>query len=87
MKKGLIIILVVALLSTVVTGCTSIPFPKLDQISQNTTDGQPDTEGGTGTLLVNVTDAPGEVTTVNLTVTEVMVHKAGDGGEKGEWIS
>jgi len=50
---------------------------------------QPSSPGAsTGTLTVLVTDAPKyDVTRVDVTVSEVQVHKAGDDGESGDWIT
>ena len=41
----------------------------------------------TGTILVRVTDAPGDVEAIWVTVSEVKVHKAGVDEEDGEWIT
>jgi len=40
-----------------------------------------------GTLIVRLTDAPVELEHLNVTITELWVHKAEHGVEEGEWIS
>jgi hypothetical protein len=47
------------------------------------------TGGPTGAVAVYVTD-PGptsNITSINITASEVQIHKAADGGEEGKWIS
>jgi hypothetical protein len=41
----------------------------------------------TGTIQVLVTDAPGNVSSVNITVSKVEVHKAGSDAGSGTWVS
>jgi hypothetical protein len=49
---------------------------------------EPAQAGSTGTIQVLVTDAPKhDVSRVELTVTEVEVHKAGSDGESGNWTT
>lgn len=75
--------------SQVTPGPTSIP----EQTNGSTvtpipTTQEPVTGSPTGTIQVLVTDAPKhDVNKVELTVTEVEVHKAGDDGESGNWTT
>jgi hypothetical protein len=48
---------------------------------------QPTNEPSTGTIQVLVTDAPANISEVNVKVTEVEVHKAGVDGKPGMWIT
>ena len=48
---------------------------------------QPTNGPSTGTIQVLVTDAPANISEVNVKVTEVEVHKAGVDGEPGMWIT
>jgi len=47
----------------------------------------PSLESKTGRLTVLLIDAPVELDQLNVTVTELEVHKVGDGDDEGEWIS
>jgi len=79
MKRGLILLTVLAVAATLLAGCALPGAPT----AQPTSPGSP-----TGTLTVFVTDAPSyTVTSVMVHFSEVWVHKAADeeGGE-GEWI-
>jgi hypothetical protein len=81
MKMGSVFITVLLITTMLAVGCavpTSTPGPS----TQPPTPGPP-----TGTIKVLVTDAPGDVSEVNVTVSEVEVHKAGGDGESGEWIT
>jgi|GEM_PF-1052153 len=80
MKKGFIALIVLALAAMLFVGCDSIKPPTSDLTNLGTT------SESKGTIQVHVTDAPGDVTEVNVTVSEVEVHKAGDEGESGQWI-
>lgn len=47
----------------------------------------PSLESKTGRLTVLLIDAPVELDQLNVTVTELAVHKVGDGDDDGGWIS
>ena len=103
MKRGFILLTVLALAATLLAGCAldeettpgstaqpPIPGPSTGTIEETTPGptAQPSIPGpSTGTIKVLVTDAPGDVSEVNVTVSEVEVHKAGGDGESGQWIT
>jgi len=87
MKTGFILLMVLALFAMLFAGCTSNLLPSMEQTNLVPASESPIPKSSTGTIKVFVTDAPGDVTAVNITVSEVEVHKAGVGGESGQWIN
>ena len=81
MKKGLAVMTILALVAVLAAGCTELapvtPAPT-----------QPSGPAlSTGTIEVRVTDAPGDVEAILVTVSEVTVHKASTDEEDGVWIT
>ncbi len=81
MKKGLVVTTILALVAVLAAGCTELapvtPAPT-----------QPSGPAlSTGTIEVRVTDAPGDVEKILVTVSEVKVHKASTDEEDGVWIT
>ncbi len=81
MKKGLVVTTILALVAVLAAGCTELapvtPAPT-----------QPSGPAlSTGTIEVRVTDAPGDVEEILVTVSEVKVHKASTDEEDGVWIT
>jgi hypothetical protein len=92
MKKVFIFLAALALATTLIVGCSQYQAPS--EVPDQTTSSpasspniitEPQSPGpSTGTIKVLVTDAPAHnVSSVNLTVSEVQVHKAGGDGELG----
>jgi hypothetical protein len=83
MKRVFVAIVVFIIGAMLLTGCDAAGYPTIDQI----VNGNTNTSGpSTGTIEVLVTDAPNhDVSRVELTVSQVEVHKAGDDGESGNW--
>jgi hypothetical protein len=86
MKKGLIAAIILALAVMLISGCADVIPPSGEE--KELTEGEETITGlSTGTIKVLVTDAPGDVSEVNVTVSSVEVHKTGSDGASGEWIS
>lgn len=78
MKKGIIFLTVLAVGTMLLTGCSNLG-------TSTTTQGSSQTQS-TGIVEVRVTDGPPgyEVQSVNITVSSVEIHRAGE--EDGDWI-
>ena len=96
MKRVFILLMVLALAATLLAGCTQYEAPSA--MSDQTTPGpaaapstatEPPILGpSTGTIKVLVTDAPAhDVSSVNVTVSQVEVHRVGNDGESGNWTT
>jgi len=81
MKKCIVVMTILALVAVLAAGCTGAtsPMPTPSETPM------PTLPTGMGTLEVRVTDAPGDVEAISVTVSEVRVHKAGDDEEDGVW--
>ena len=96
MKKGLMLVSVLAVVAILLAGCALTGAPSIVPDQTNTDSAprsspvtQPPSPGlSTGTLTVFVTDAPEyTVTSVVVHFSEVWVHRAaGEEGGEGEWI-
>ncbi len=75
MKKGLVVMTILALVAVLAAGCT-----ELAPVTPT-----PPTSTGMGRIEVRVTDAPGDVQEILVTVSEVKVHKASTDEEDGVW--
>ena len=88
MKRGFILLMVLALAATLLAGCAIPGTPSLtpEETTPSSTTQPSSPSLSTGTIKVLVTDAPAyDVSKVDVTVSEVQVHKAGDDGESGQW--
>jgi hypothetical protein len=87
MKRIFAAVLVLTIV-TFFTGCLSPGGPPATPGTSPTAgSGTTVAAPSTGTIRVLVTDAPGEVSSVNISVSRVEVHKAGSDGEPGAWTS
>ncbi len=77
--------LVTVLLLVLVAACVPAPAEITPTPTPSPTTQPPIPRPSTGTIQVLVTDAPGDVSEVNVTVSEVEVHKAGGDEEPGYW--
>ena len=88
MKKFSVAVIVLMLVAVLTAGCTAAPpAAPMPAPTPSPTTQPPIPRPSTGTIKVLVTDAPGDVSEVNVTVSEVEVHKAGGDGESGKWIT
>ena len=77
MKKKFIVILVLLFLMILISGCINI-LPTLEDDS---------IAPGKGRLKIFLTDAPGDYLEVNITVSKIEAHIAGeDEGAEGQWV-
>jgi hypothetical protein len=72
---------IVAVTIIVAVFASGIPLPTNSEVAG------PSTSLKTGILNVFLIDAPVELNHLNITITDLEVHKAGEGGEEGKWIS
>ena len=82
--KKYFVILVVLLLAIFVSGCTDILItPEENLLEQDDDSIAP----GKGRLKIYLTDAPGDYLEVNITISKIEAHIAGeDGGAEGYWV-
>ena len=71
----------VAVTIIVAVFASGIPIPTNNEVTG------PYTSLETGILNVFLIDAPVELNHLNITITDLEVHKAGENGEEGKWIS
>ena len=71
----------VAVTIIVAVFASGIPLPTNNEVTG------PYTSLETGILNVFLIDAPVELNHLNITITDLEVHKAGENGEEGKWIS
>ena len=86
MKRILAAVLVLTIV-TFFTGCLSPASPSSAPGTPLPAGDGMTTTASTGTIRVLVTDAPGNVSSVNISVSKVEVHKSGSNGEPGAWTS
>ena len=84
MKKNFVVILVLLFLMILISGCINIlPTPGEDLLEPEDDSITP----GKGRLKIYLTDAPGDYLEVNITISRIEAHIAGeDDGAEGYWV-
>jgi len=88
MKKYFKFVLLLGIILIFLTGCVSdLVVPESDLNSEATGDQEDGIVPGRGTLKIYLTDAPGDYSEVNIMISKIEGHIAGDGEEedKGSW--